>query len=116
MRSSSSSSSVTVQPLLSPSPFDCSKPETASTGLPNSSSICSRAQPMSCGGDSLFPDSAMETVEGLALQRFVGFLVHLAPLERGLRLSQVGMDAGLVLKLPLGLVHERVELPDHPTR
>src|SRR2546423_14905466 len=103
MRSSSSSSSVTVQPLLSPSPFDCSKPETASTGLPNSSSICSRAQPMSCGGDNLFHDSAMETVEELALQRFVGFLVHLAPLVSCLGLGEIGPDLCRVVMVCLGL-------------
>src|SRR4051794_8662653 len=115
MRSSSSSSSVTVQPL-SPSPLVCSKPETASTGLPNSSSIWSRARPTSSGGDSLFPDSAMETVEELALQRFVGFLVHLAPLERGLGLRQLGADPGRVVELSLGLVDHLLEHPDEPAR
>ena len=71
---------------------------------------------MSCGGDSLFPDSAMETVEELALQRFVGFLVHLAPLERGLGLGQLGTDPGRVVKLRLGLVDDLLEHPDEPTR
>src|SRR3954467_9273264 len=112
MRSSSSSSSVTVQPLSPPSPLDCSNAETASTGLPNSSSICWRARPTSCGGESLFPDSAMEAVEELALHGFVGFLVHFAPLERSLGLRQLGADPSRVVQLRLGLVDDLLEHPD----
>src|SRR5947207_1490479 len=113
MRSSSSSSSVTVQPL--PSPLDCSKPETASTGLPNSSSIWSRARPTSSGSDKLFFDSAMEPVEELPLQRFVGFLVDLAALESGLGLCQLGADPGRIVQLGLRLLDDLVEHPGEPT-
>src|SRR5947207_8095471 len=113
MRSSSSSSSVTVQPL--PSPLDCSKPETASTGLPNSSSIWSRARPTSSGSDKLFFDSAMEPVEELPLQRFVGFLVDLAALESGLGLCELGADPGRIVQLGLGLLDDLLEHPGEPT-
>src|SRR5436309_15605387 len=92
MRGSSSSSSVTVQPLLSPSPLDCSKPETASIGLPKSSSTCSRARPTSCGGDSRLPLSDMEPLQEVALQLFVGLLVDLAALEGGLGVRQLRPD------------------------
>src|SRR5256714_11108895 len=113
MRSSSSSSSVTVPPL--PSPSDCSQPEAASTGLPNSSSIWSRARPTSSGSDKLFFDSAMEPVEELPLQRFVGFLVDLAALESGLGLCQLGADPGRIVQLRLGLLDDLVEHPGEPT-
>src|SRR5947208_2859068 len=85
MRGSSSSSSVTVQPL----PSACSKPVTASMGFPNSSSTCSRARPTSSGGDSCFFVSATEAVEELLLQRFVGCLVDLSALERRLGVGQL---------------------------
>src|ERR1700746_671989 len=118
MPSSSSSSSVTVQPLPSPlsSPFEYSKAETDSTGLPNSSCIWSRARPTSSGGDSFLPDSAMEPVEELALQRFVGFLVHLAALQCGLGLRELGADPGRVVQLGLGLVDDLLEHPGEPAR
>src|SRR3954468_19032735 len=104
MRGSSSSSSVIVQPLASP--FACSKPETASTGLPNSSSTCSRARPTSSGGDRFFFVSAIEAVEELPLRRFVGFLVDLASLERRLGVGQLGADPPWVVQLRLGLVDD----------
>src|SRR3989440_755666 len=112
MRGSSSSSSVIVQPL--PSPFSCSKPETASTGLPNSSSICSRARPTTSGGDRFFLLSAIEAVEELPLQRFVGFLVDLAALERRLGIGQLGADPPRVVELRLGLVDDLLEHPGEP--
>src|SRR3954468_390351 len=110
MRGSSSSSSVTVQPppLSSGRP----NPDTASTGLPNSSSIWRRARPTSSGGDSRFPLSAMETVEELALHLFVGRLVDLAALEGSLGVRQLGADPGRVVQLRLGLVHDLLEHPD----
>src|SRR3954470_2543655 len=113
MRGSSSSSSVTVQPppLSSGRP----NPDTASTGLPNSSSIWRRARPTSSGGDSFLPLSAMETVEELALHLFVGCLVDLAPLERGLGVGELGPDPGRIVQLRLGLVHDLLEHPDEPT-
>src|SRR4029079_7969885 len=116
MRSSSSSSSVTVHPSPSRSPSVCSTPDTASTGLPNSSSTCSRARPTSWGSDSFFPDSAMETVEELPLQRFVGFLVDLVALERGLCVRELRTDPGRVVQLRFGLVHDLLEHPHEPAR
>src|ERR1700751_5856813 len=102
MRGSSSSSSVTIQPppLSSARP----KPETDSTGLPNNSSICSRARPTSSGGERLFLLSAMETVEEPTLHRLVGFLVDLASLERCLGICQLGTDARRIVELGFGLV------------
>src|SRR3954452_1851424 len=56
----------------------------------------------------------MEAVQELALQRFVGFLVHLAPLERGLGLRELGADPGRVVELRLGLLDDLLEHPDEP--
>src|SRR5439155_26183943 len=56
----------------------------------------------------------MEAVQELALQRFVGFLVQLAPLERGLGLRELGADPGRVVELRLGLVDDLLEHPDEP--
>src|SRR2546421_12065988 len=56
----------------------------------------------------------MEAVEELALQRFVGFLVQLAPLERGLGLRELGADPGRVVELRLGLLDDLLEHPDEP--
>src|SRR5438094_3748303 len=110
MRGSSSSSSVTVQPL----PSACSKPVTASMGFPNSSSTCSRARPTSSGGDSCFFVSATEAVEELLLQRFVGCLVDLSALERRLGVGQLSADPPRVVELRLGLVDDLVEHPGEP--
>src|SRR5205823_2008634 len=56
----------------------------------------------------------MEAVQELALQRFVGFLVPLAPLERGLGLRELGADPGRVVELRLGLLDDLLEHPDEP--
>src|SRR2546430_12471937 len=56
----------------------------------------------------------MEAVEELALQRFVGFLVQLAPFERGLGLRELGADPGRVVELRLGLLDDLLEHPDEP--
>src|SRR2546423_1071932 len=56
----------------------------------------------------------MEAVQELALQRFVGFLVQLASLERGLGLGELGADPGRVVELRLGLVDDLLEHPDAP--
>src|SRR5579884_2005795 len=95
MRGSSSSSRCTTQPR---EPLRAT-PETSSTGLPNSSSTCSRARRTTSTGDL-----ATQPPEQLRLDRLVRRLVELAGLARPLRLRQPGADAARVVQLRLGLV------------
>src|SRR5438132_7631011 len=89
-----------------------------STGLPNSSSICSRARRATSAGERFFlpVELAMAPVQQLALDRLVRLLVELAALEPGLGLCQLGADPPRVVQLRVGLVDDLLEHPHEPPR